>query len=100
MHFIPSILHLSLCIHEIYLCTHAIGVPEGVTLLEFEPVIPEEAQNQPEEPTEPVSEGDAAEDLPECPDHRPSTFLKGKPRCMLNLPFYKSILSTFNCLLH
>jgi hypothetical protein len=49
---------------------------------------------------EPVGGGDAAEDLPECPVHRPSTFLKGKPRCMLNLPFYKLILSTFNCLLH
>jgi hypothetical protein len=41
-----------------------------------------------------------ADDLPEWPDHRPSTFLKGKPRCMLNPSFYKYILSTFNCLLH
>jgi hypothetical protein len=35
-------LHPSLCIYEILLCTHAIGVPEGVTLLEFEGAIPEE----------------------------------------------------------
>jgi hypothetical protein len=82
------------------LCIHAIGVPEGVTLLEFEQAIPEEVLSQPEGPTEPIGEGDAAEDLPECPDHRPSTFLKGKPRCMLNPLFYKYILSTFNCLLH
>jgi hypothetical protein len=60
-------------------------------------VIPEEVQD---EPAEPVGGGDTAEDLPECPDHWPSTFLKGKPRCMLNLLFYKEILSTFNCLLH
>jgi hypothetical protein len=82
------------------LCTHAIGVPEGVTLLEFEQVIPEEAQNQPEQAEEPTGGEAPAEDLPECPDHRPSTFLKGKPRCMLNLLFYKLILSTFNCLMH
>jgi hypothetical protein len=86
--------------HPLYLlCIHAIGAPEGVTLLEFEPVIPEENQEQ-QEPEDPAGEGDAVEDLPECPDHRPSTFLKGKPRCMLNLLFYKLILSTVNCLLH
>jgi hypothetical protein len=82
------------------LCTHAIGVPEGVTLLEFEQVISEEVQDQPEQPEEPTGDEAPAEDLPECPDHRPSTFLKGKPRCMLNPSFYKSILSTFNCLMH
>jgi hypothetical protein len=86
--------------HPLYLlCIHAIGAPEGVTLLEFEPVIPEEDQEQ-QEPEDPAGEGVPADDLPECPDHRPSTFLKGKPRCMLNLLFYKLILSTFNCLLH
>ena len=64
---------------------HAIGVPEGVTLLEFE------GANQEEEPE--VQEADkavAAEELPECPDHQPSSFLKGKPRSILSLPcFYK-----------
>jgi hypothetical protein len=65
------------------LCIHAIGVPEGVTLLEFEGVLPEEDQEQPGEPKEPASEGSAVEELPECPDHRPSSFLKEKPRCML-----------------
>jgi hypothetical protein len=82
------------------LCTHAIGIPEGVTLLEFEPVIPEEVQDQPEQLEEPAGDEAPAEDLPECPDHRPSTFLKGKLRCMLNLLFFKLILSTFNHLLH
>jgi hypothetical protein len=82
------------------LCTHAIGVPEGVTLLEFEGAIPEEIQEQPGESEEAVNEGGATEELPECPDHRPSTFLKGKPQCMLTLLFYKLILSTFTCLMH
>jgi hypothetical protein len=72
-------LHPFLCIHEIYLCIHAIGVPEGVTLLKFEGAHPEEEQEQPEEPKVPASEESAVEELPECPDHRPSSFLKGAP---------------------
>jgi hypothetical protein len=71
-----------------------------VTLLEFEGAILEEIQEQPGEPEEAVSEGGATEELPECPDHRPSSFLKGKPRCMLTQLFYKLILNTFTCFLH
>jgi hypothetical protein len=92
-------LHPLLCIHEIQLCIHAIGVPEGVTLLEFEGALPEE-QEQLEEAEVPVGEGVPEEELPECPDHRPSSFLKGKPRCMLTQSLYIFILSTFTCLLH
>jgi hypothetical protein len=65
------------------LCIHAIGVPEGVTLLKFEEALPEEEREQPEETEEPASEGVPGDELPDCPDHRPSSFLKGKPRCML-----------------
>jgi hypothetical protein len=76
-------LHSFLYIHEIYLCIHAIGLPEGVTLLEFEGALQEEEQEQSEEPEVPASEESAVAELPECPDHLPSSFLKGKPRCML-----------------
>jgi hypothetical protein len=75
-------MHSFLYIHKIYLCIHAIGVLEGVTLLEFEEA-PQEEQEQLREPEGPVSEGVPEEELPECPDHRPSSFLKGKLRCML-----------------
>jgi hypothetical protein len=61
------------------LCNHAIGVPEGVTLLEFKGAFPEEDQEQPREPEDPVGEGVPEDVLPECPDHRPSSFLKGSP---------------------
>jgi hypothetical protein len=54
-----------------------------VTLLEFEGSISEEVQEQLREPKDPAGEGVPVDDLPECPDHRPSSFLKGKPRCML-----------------
>jgi hypothetical protein len=87
-------LHSFLCIHEIYLCIHAIGVPEGVTLLEFKGAHQEEEQEQPEEPEVPAGEGVPEEELPECPDHHPSSFLKGKPRCMLTQLLYTYHLST------
>ena len=48
---------------------HAIGSPEGVTLLEFEPERQEEQEVQAEG-------GVNVEDLPEC---QPSSFLKDKP---------------------
>jgi hypothetical protein len=79
-----------MCIHsyasiKFILCIHAIGVPEGVTLLEFEG----EEQEQPEELEVLAGERVSEEELPECPDHRPSSFLKGKPRCMLTQLIYK-----------
>jgi hypothetical protein len=70
--------HSFLCIDKIYLCIHAIGVLEGVMLLEFEGTHQEE-QEQPEEPEVLTGEGVPEEELPKCPDHRPSSFLKGKP---------------------
>jgi hypothetical protein len=50
------------------LCIHAIGVLEGVTLLEFEGALLEEDQEQPREPEEPAGEGVLEDELPECPD--------------------------------
>jgi hypothetical protein len=83
-------LHSFLCIHEIHLCIHAIGVSEVVTLLKFEGALPEEDQEQPGKPEEP-----AGDELPECPDHRPSSFLKGKPRCMLTQLLYSHTFEYF-----
>jgi hypothetical protein len=69
-------------------------------LLEFEGAHQEEEQEQLEETEVPASEESAVEELPECPDHCPSSFLKGKPRCMLTQHLYTYYLSTFTCLLH
>jgi hypothetical protein len=66
-----------------------------VTLLEFKGAILEEDQEQPREPEEPANEGVPADELPECPDHRPSSFLKGKPWCMLTRSLYISIMEYF-----
>ena len=65
---------------------HAIGVPEGVTLLEFE------GASQEEEPeVQEIDEAAAEEELPECPDHQPSSFLKGKPPEHIKSPMFLQI---------
>ena len=64
---------------------HVIGVLEGVTLLEFEGASQEEELD-----VQATDEAGVKEELSECPDHRPSSFLKGKPRSILRLScFYK-----------
>ena len=60
------------------------SVQEGVTLLEFEQVLPEEQQEVQEQEVQAPEEG-ANEEVLECPDHQPSSFLKGKPRSILSL---------------
>lgn len=71
------------------LCIHTIDVPEGVTLLEFEGAHQEEEQEQREEPEVSADEGVPEEELPECPDRRPSSFLKDD---MLYQSFCKNCL--------
>ena len=46
---------------------------------------PQEVQAQ-----EVPEEEEQGEDLPECVDHQPSSFERGKPRSILSLLFYKS----------
>ena len=48
---------------------------------------PEELQEQ-----EPPEAQEPGEELQECPDHRPSTFEKGKPRSILSLPILANLL--------
>ena len=46
------------CMHHSYaMHMHAIGVPEGVTLLEFEPVFPEEQEQAQEQEVQTPEEG-------------------------------------------
>ena len=55
---------------------------------EVGPEEPEEIQEQ-----EPPEAHEPGEELQECPDHRPSTFEKGKPRSILSLPSLANLLS-------
>jgi len=72
-----------------------IGSPEGITLLEFEAMGEEDQQKTQQQE---VLEGKehVQEELPECSDHKPSAYLKGKPQSILNLPCFINInLSSF-----
>ena len=63
---------------------HAIGVPEGVTLLEFEE--PSEQQQPTPEVQEVQPSGEVPDEVAvECPDHRSCNFVKGKPWSILSL---------------
>ena len=69
-----------------------LGSEEEITLLDFEEA---EGGDQQENPQVAAPEGveQNPEELPECPDHRPTSFLKGKPRSILSLlVFYKCLL--------
>ena len=66
-----------------------LGSEEEITLLEFDEV---EEGDQPENPPVAAPEGEEQnpKELLECPDHCPTSFLRGKPRNILSLPvFYK-----------
>ena len=66
-----------------------LGSEEEITLLEFEEA---EEGDQQENPQVVAPEGveKNPEELPQCPDHRPTFFLRGKPWSILSLlVFYK-----------
>jgi hypothetical protein len=85
-----------LCIHDIYLVhIHAIGVPKGVTLLEFEGPSEEEEQQLTSDVQEVPLSGEVPDEvIVECPDHRPWNFVKSKPRSILSLLIYEMQLLT------
>ena len=80
----------------ILICAYACNrFLEGVTLLEFEPERQEEQQAAQEQEVQ-AEGGVNAEDLPECPNHQPSLFLKGKPRSIISLLcFLQTSLASF-----
>ena len=72
-----------------------LGSTEEITLLEFNEGEEGDQQEIPQAAA-PEEEEQNPEELPECPDHRPTSFLKGKPRSILSLPvFYKILLESF-----
>jgi hypothetical protein len=68
---------------------HHIGSQEVIPV-----AVLEEPKEQPEVQEQEVPEADeeVGEDLPECPDHRPSSFEKGKPRS-ISLPVCKYFIN-------
>ena len=64
-----------------------LGSTEEITLLEFNEGEEGDQQEIPQAAA-PEEEEQIPEELPECPDHRPTSFLKGKPRSILSLPVF------------
>ena len=68
---------------------------EEITLLEFNEEEEGDQQGIPQA-IAPEEEEQNLEELLECPDHRLTSFLKGKPYSILSLPlFYKISLESF-----
>jgi hypothetical protein len=75
---------------------HAIGVLEGVTLLEFDgtnPEAPEVQQPEPEAQEVQRAIEEPGEVVVECSDHKSCNFVKGKPRSIIDLLNSKMSLS-------
>ena len=69
--------------------------------MEFEQGLPEEQEQVQELEVQAPEGGVNEEELLECPDHQPSSFMKGKARSILSLLCYKNVtLSIFICLMH
>ena len=94
MHLLNNAMYLlTLCIHNTHTILMHLGSEEEITLLEFEEA---EERNPQEDPQAAAPEGveQNPEELPECPDHRPTSFLRGKPRSIISLPvIYKCLLT-------
>ena len=66
-----------------------LGSEEEITLLEFKEAEEGDQQENPQA-TAPEGAEQNPKELPECPDHRPTSLLRGKPRSILSLHvFYK-----------
>ena len=75
-----------------------IGSSEGVTLLEFNKEEEEDQQETPQATA--LEEEQTLKELPECPDHQPTSFLKGKPWSILSLPCFTKYHLSHLCLMH
>jgi hypothetical protein len=81
----------SLCINDIHLVhMHAIGVPKGVTLVEFKGMCQNKGELAPAQEAQPPEPEGGEEVMLECPSHEMSSFVKGKPQSIISLLLYKS----------
>ena len=81
-----------------YVMLMHIGSSEEITLLEFNKE--EEEQQETPQATALREEEQTLEDLPECLDHRPTSFLKVKPQSILSLPCFTKYYLSPLCLMH
>ena len=78
-----------------YVILMHLGSTEEIRLLEFNEGEEGDQQKIPQD-VAPEGKEQTPQELSECPDHRPTSFLKGKPQSILSLPvFYKILLESF-----
>ena len=87
--------HITLVSMYAFVISYAIlmllGSTEEITLLEFNEGEEGDQQEIPQAAA-PEGEEQTPKELPECHNHCPTSFLKGKPRSILSLPvFYKIV---------
>ena len=71
--------------HTFLFIVHAIGAPETTAAFELL-VNPEGQEINPEVEVQQARHEEPEEEI-ECPNHEPASFVKGKPRSTLSLPF-------------
>ena len=64
---------------------HALGATEEIMFVELK-ADPQEENQEVQHQEIPRDREPKADHLPECPDHQPATFVKGKPRSIISLP--------------
>ena len=68
-----------------------LGSTDEITLLEFNEGEEGDQQEIPQAAA-PKGEEHTLEELLECPNHHPTSFLKGKPQSILSLPVFYKVL--------
>ena len=81
---LPSIHPHLVCTH-VLLIVHAIGAPETTASFELHQANPEGQEISPEVEVQPAGQVEPEEEI-ECSNHKPASFVKGKPRSILSLP--------------
>ena len=76
-----------------------LGSTEEITLLEINEGEEGDQQEIPQAAA-PKGEEQTPKELPECLDHRPTSFLKGKPRSILSLLCFTQYHLSLLCLMH
>jgi len=78
---------------------HAIGAPDATASFELQ-VNPEGQEINPAMEVQQAEHVEPEEKI-ECPNHEPASFVKGKPRSILSLPFFpKDYLIMLHLLMH
>ena len=70
--------------HPFLLIIHAIAAPDATASFELQ-VNPEGQESNPEKEVQQAGLEEPEEEV-ECPNHKPASFVKGKPRSILSLP--------------